>query len=57
MPPDKPFKLPIIELASNELRGSIENSRELVRKSHELIELSEADRPAPAGSDDTGTAN
>ena len=57
MPPDNPFKSPIIELASNELRVSIETSREIVRKSRELIELSEADRPPLAGNDDTGTAN
>jgi len=55
MPPDNPLKSPI-EQASHKLREGIEASREIVRKSRVLIELSEANRPAPADIDDTRTA-
>ena len=54
MPTDSPLNSPDIDQAWYDLREGIETSREIVRKSRVLIELSESDRP-PADNDDDCT--
>ena len=45
MPTDRALKFPNIERTSQDLRAAIVFSREIVRQSRELIELSESEPP------------
>jgi hypothetical protein len=55
-PTDRSLKSPNIEATSRDLREGIDFSREIVRQSRVLIELSESDRPPVADNDDKPTA-
>ena len=57
MPPDTPLNSADIEQTRYELREGLETSREMVRKSRVLIELSESDRPPSSDADDSPAAN
>ena len=55
-PTDNPHS-PNIEQARHELREGLETSREMVRQSRLLIELSECDGAYPRDDEDRGAAN
>ena len=57
MPTNSPLKSPDIEQTSHDLREGIESSREFVRKSRVLIELSECQPPAAANVNEGESAN
>ena len=52
MPTDSQLKSPNIEQAWRDLHEALESSREIVRQSRVLIELSESDPPPLADNDD-----
>ena len=52
MPSDSALNFPNIERTWHDLREGIESSREMVRQSRVLIELSESDPPVLADADD-----
>ena len=57
MPTDSPLSSADIEQTWHDLREGLECSREIVRKSRVLIELSESESPSPAANDDDEAAS